>query len=156
MARRRNVSLQNNKCAVLQPAHSCPHPFYAHTKQMNKRTNEQTDMIVYRGHLDPHKPQSNISFAETIARDKPDIIAIQIGENDVMQQPSRGENVSCVPAINSCMCTGLHPLCCYLPSTQLKHTKQYHGEAANANLSVIEWLTATITTISSSSCIDCS
>jgi hypothetical protein len=53
-------------------------------------------MMRCRGHLDPHEPQSNISFAATIARDKPDIIAIQIGENDVMQQPSRGENVSCV------------------------------------------------------------
>ena len=53
-------------------------------------------MHARRGHLDPHKPQSNITFAQTIARDKPDIIGIQIGENDVMQQPSRGENVSCV------------------------------------------------------------
>ena len=51
-------------------------------------------MHVCRGHLDPHAPQSNITFAQTIARDKPDIIAIQIGENDVMQQPTRGENVS--------------------------------------------------------------
>ena len=46
------------------------------------------------GHLDPHSAQSNITFAQTIARDKPDIVGIQIGENDVMQQPSRGENVS--------------------------------------------------------------
>jgi hypothetical protein len=30
------------------------------------------------GHLDPSKPQSNITFAETIARDKPDIVAIQV------------------------------------------------------------------------------
>ena len=56
-----------------------------------------TDLVVgYSpwGHLDPHRPQSNISFAETVARDKPDIIAVQIGENDVMQQPSRGEDVT--------------------------------------------------------------
>jgi lysophospholipase L1-like esterase len=46
------------------------------------------------GHLDPHVKQTNISFAETLKRDQPDIIGIQIGENDVMQQPSRGENVS--------------------------------------------------------------
>jgi hypothetical protein len=30
--------------------------------------------------------QSNITFAETIARDKPDYVAIQIGVNDVWQQ----------------------------------------------------------------------
>lgn len=56
-----------------------------------------TDLVVgYSpwGHLDPHLPQSNITFAETVARDRPDIIAIQIGENDVMQQPNRGENVT--------------------------------------------------------------
>lgn len=46
------------------------------------------------GHLDPHVPQTNITFAQTISRDKPDIVAIQIGVNDVWQQPSRGENTS--------------------------------------------------------------
>ena len=46
------------------------------------------------GHLDPHEPQSNITFAQTIARDKPDVVAIEIGVNDVWQQPARGENSS--------------------------------------------------------------
>ena len=46
------------------------------------------------GHLDPHEKQTNVTFAETIARDKPDVVAIQIGVNDVWQQPQRGEDVS--------------------------------------------------------------
>lgn len=46
------------------------------------------------GHLDPHQPQTNITFEQTVARDKPDIVAVQIGVNDVWQQPKRGENVS--------------------------------------------------------------
>lgn len=46
------------------------------------------------GHLDPHGKQTNITFAEVIARDKPDYVAVQIGVNDVWQQPARGENVS--------------------------------------------------------------
>ena len=46
------------------------------------------------GHLDPHQKQTNITFAETVARDKPSIVAIQIGVNDVWQQPHRGENVT--------------------------------------------------------------
>lgn len=47
------------------------------------------------GHLDPHKPLSNITFAETLQRDKPDVVAIQIGVNDIWQKPSpRCSNVS--------------------------------------------------------------
>eukprot|EP00037_Helgoeca_nana_P018723 m.180465 g.180465 ORF g.180465 m.180465 type:complete len:455 (-) comp24561_c0_seq4:235-1599(-) len=46
------------------------------------------------GHLDPHQPQTNITFAQTLARDKPDIVAVQIGVNDVWQQPAHGENSS--------------------------------------------------------------
>jgi lysophospholipase L1-like esterase len=56
-----------------------------------------TDLVVgYSpwGHLDPHLPRTNITFAQTLLRDKPDVVAIEIGVNDVMQQPSRGENVS--------------------------------------------------------------
>eukprot|EP00039_Didymoeca_costata_P030738 m.31134 g.31134 ORF g.31134 m.31134 type:complete len:409 (+) comp8282_c0_seq1:138-1364(+) len=46
------------------------------------------------GHLDPHEKQTNITFAQTIQRGKPDIVAVQIGVNDVWQQPKRGANVT--------------------------------------------------------------
>jgi lysophospholipase L1-like esterase len=50
------------------------------------------------GHLNPHLPQSNISFVQTLDEDNPDIVHIQIGINDVLQAGSscgdRCSNVS--------------------------------------------------------------
>ena len=50
------------------------------------------------GHLNPFLPQSNISFAETLDQDLPDIVHIQIGINDILQANSacgdRCSNVS--------------------------------------------------------------
>ena len=37
------------------------------------------------GHLNPNYPQTNITFAETLDQDKPDIVHIQIGINDILQ-----------------------------------------------------------------------
>lgn len=42
------------------------------------------------GHLNPFLPQSNISFAETLDQDLPDIVHIQIGINDVLQAGGGG------------------------------------------------------------------
>lgn len=46
------------------------------------------------GHLDPSKPQSNITFAQTLARDRPDIVAVQIGINDFMHVDPFASNAS--------------------------------------------------------------
>eukprot|EP01052_Picozoa_sp_SAG31_P003583 SAG31_NODE_140_length_22731_cov_10.941410_7_plen_210_part_00 len=37
------------------------------------------------GHLDPFKKPSNISFVDTLRRDEPDVVGLQIGINDYMQ-----------------------------------------------------------------------
>jgi lysophospholipase L1-like esterase len=47
------------------------------------------------GHLNPFLPQTNITFAETLDQDEPDIVHIQIGINDVLQAGSScGERCS--------------------------------------------------------------
>ena len=47
------------------------------------------------GHLDPFQVQTNITLAETLERDRPDIVGIQIGINDVWQAgPSCGNRCS--------------------------------------------------------------
>eukprot|EP00935_MAST-01C_sp_MAST-1C-sp1_P001424 g1424.t1 len=46
------------------------------------------------GHLDPSKKQSNISFAETLERDQPHVVGVQIGINDFMQVDSFASNAS--------------------------------------------------------------
>lgn len=47
------------------------------------------------GHLDPFVPQTNITFAQTLARDHPDVVGVQIGINDVWQAgPGCGDRCS--------------------------------------------------------------
>lgn len=47
------------------------------------------------GHLNPSLPQSNISFAQTLDQDGPDVVVVQIGINDVWQAgPSCGARCS--------------------------------------------------------------
>jgi hypothetical protein len=48
------------------------------------------------GHLDPTKKQTNITFAETLLRDKPQVVGIQIGINDFMHVDPFASNASAI------------------------------------------------------------
>ena len=69
---------------------SSPYTSSAAVRILNQGVNGGTlhDLILgYSpwGHLDPSRPQSNISFDETLVRDAPDYVVVQIGINDVWQ-----------------------------------------------------------------------
>ena len=48
------------------------------------------------GHLDPTRKQSNITFAETLLRDKPQVVGVQIGINDFMHVDPFASNASTI------------------------------------------------------------
>ena len=48
------------------------------------------------GHLDPSQKQTNVTFAETLLRDKPQIVGIQIGINDFMHVDPFASNASAI------------------------------------------------------------
>lgn len=48
------------------------------------------------GHLDPASKQTNITFAETLLRDKPQVVGIQIGINDFMHVDPFASNASAI------------------------------------------------------------
>ena len=52
--------------------------------------------VAARGHLDPAHKQTNITFAETLLRDKPQIVGIQIGINDFMHVDPYASNASAI------------------------------------------------------------
>lgn len=51
------------------------------------------------GHLDPSRKQTNITFAETLARDKPHVVGIQIGINDFMHFDPFASNASTIGTV---------------------------------------------------------
>ena len=87
---------------------SSPYTAHVGVRILNQGVNGGTlhDLIVgYSpwGHLDPGKPETNITFEETLDRDTPDYVVVQIGINDVWQAgPSCGtrcSNVTAFPAL---------------------------------------------------------
>lgn len=60
------------------------------------------------GHLDPFEAQTNITFAQTIDRDHPDVVGVQIGINDVWQAgPSCGDRCSNVSEFVSVLASSI-------------------------------------------------
>ena len=51
------------------------------------------------GHLNPMRPQSNISFEETLLQDKPQVVGVQIGINDFMHVDPYASNASAIGAV---------------------------------------------------------
>jgi lysophospholipase L1-like esterase len=85
-----------------------PHTAGVAVRILNQGVNGGTlaDLIAGHspwGHLNPSRPQTNITFAQTLAADLPDYVVVQIGINDVWQAGAacgaRCSNVSAFPAL---------------------------------------------------------
>ena len=51
------------------------------------------------GHLDPSKKQSNISFAQTLLEQRPQVVGVQIGINDFLHVDPLASNASAIGAV---------------------------------------------------------